>query len=47
MYGHDIKLALALGLTMIGVVLMAKCIGCILPLTAKKLAWIRRLWRLR
>lgn len=37
MYGHDIKLALALGLTMIGVVLMAKCIGCILPLTAKKL----------
>ena len=36
MYGHDIKLALALGLTMIGVVLMAKCIGCILPLTAKK-----------
>ena len=37
MYGYDIKLALALGLTMIGVVLMAKCIGCILPLTAKKL----------
>ena len=37
MYGHDIKLALELGLTMIGVVLMAKCIGCILPLTAKKL----------
>ena len=37
MYGQDIKLALALGLTMIGVVLMAKCIGCILPLTAKKL----------
>ena len=37
MYGHDIKLAFALGLTMIGVVLMAKCIGCILPLTAKKL----------
>lgn len=37
MYGHDIKLALALGLTMISVVLMAKCIGCILPLTAKKL----------
>lgn len=37
MYGHDMTLALALGLTMIGVVLMAKCIGCILPLTAKKL----------
>lgn len=37
MYGHDITLALALGLTIIGVVLMAKCIGCILPLTAKKL----------
>ena len=37
MYGHDIKLALALGLTMIGVVLMAECGGCILPLTAKKL----------
>src|SRR5699024_1444424 len=37
MNGQDIKLALALGLTMIGVVLMANCIGCILPLTAKKL----------
>lgn len=37
MYGQDITLAVALGLTMIGVVLMAKCIGCILPLTAKKL----------
>ena len=30
-------LALALGITMIAVVIMAKCIGCVLPLAAKKI----------
>ena len=37
MYGQNIMLSLALGLTMIAVVVMAKCIGCTLPLLAKKL----------
>lgn len=37
MYDHDIKLAIALGITMIAVITMAKCIGCTLPLLAKKL----------
>ena len=37
MYEQNIMLALALGITMIAVVTMAKCIGCILPLLAKKL----------
>ncbi len=37
MYDQNIMLALALGITMISVVTMAKCIGCILPLLAKKL----------
>lgn len=37
MYDQNIMLALALGITMIAVVSMAKCIGCILPLLAKKL----------
>ncbi len=37
MYDRNIMLALALGITMIAVVTMAKCIGCILPLLAKKL----------
>ena len=37
MYDQNIMLALALGITMIAVVTMAKCIGCILPLLAKKL----------
>ncbi len=36
MYDQNIMLALALGITMIAVVSMAKCIGCILPLAAKK-----------
>lgn len=36
MYDQNLMLALALGITMIAVVSMAKCIGCILPLTAKK-----------
>lgn len=37
MYDQSVMLAGALGLTMIAVVSMAKCIGCILPLLAKKL----------
>ena len=37
MYEQNLMLALALGVTMIAVVTMAKCIGCILPLLAKKL----------
>ena len=37
MYGQNLMLALALGITMIAVVVMAKCIGCTLPLLAKKL----------
>lgn len=37
MYDRDIMLAVALGITMIAVVTMAKCIGCILPLIAKKI----------
>ena len=36
MYDQNVMLAVALGLTMIAVVSMAKCIGCILPLLAKK-----------
>ena len=37
MYDQNVMLAVALGLTMIAVVSMAKFIGCILPLLAKKL----------
>ena len=37
MYDQNVMLAGALGLSMIAVVSMAKCIGCILPLLAKKL----------
>lgn len=37
MYDQNVMLAVALGLTMIAVISMAKCIGCILPLLAKKL----------
>ena len=37
MYDQNVMLVVALGLTMIAVVSMAKCIGCILPLLAKKL----------
>ena len=37
MYGQNMMLSVALGLTMIAVVVMAKCIGCTLPLLAKKL----------
>lgn len=37
MYDHDVMLAVALGVTMIAVVIMAKCIGCTLPLLAKKI----------
>lgn len=37
MYDRNLMLAAALGVTMIAVVAMAKCIGCILPLVAKKI----------
>lgn len=37
MYGHDLKLAIALGITMVAVVVMAKTIGCTMPLLAKRL----------
>lgn len=37
MYDKDVMLAFALGITMIAVVAMAKCIGCTLPLLAKKI----------
>ena len=37
MYDRNLMLAVALGVTMIAVVAMAKCIGCILPLVAKKI----------
>ena len=37
MYDQNITLAFAWGLTMMAVVVMAKCIGCTLPLLAKKL----------
>ena len=37
MYDRNLMLAVALGITMIAVVCMAKCIGCILPLLAKKI----------
>ena len=36
MYDWNVMLAVALGITMIAVVIMAKCIGCVLPLLAKK-----------
>ena len=35
MYDQDIMLAIAIGITMIAIVCMAKCIGCTLPLFAK------------
>ncbi len=37
MYDQNIMLAIALGITMIAVICMAKCIGSMLPLLAKKL----------
>lgn len=37
MYDRNLMLAVALGITMIGIVCMAKCIGCTLPMLAKKL----------
>ena len=36
MYDRNIMLAIALGITMVAIVIMAKCIGCTLPLLAKK-----------
>ncbi len=37
MYDQDIMLAIAIGITMVAIVCMAKCIGCTLPLFAKKI----------
>lgn len=37
MYDQNIMLAIAIGITMIAIVCMAKCIGCTLPLFAKKI----------
>ncbi len=37
MYGHNILLSIALGITMMAVVVVAKSIGCTLPLMAKKM----------
>lgn len=37
MYDQDIMLAIAIGITMLAIVCMAKCIGCTLPLFAKKI----------
>ena len=34
---HDFKLALVVGLTLIGIVIIAKMLGCTLPMLAKKL----------
>ena len=37
MYDQDLTLAIAIGITMIAIVCMAKCVGCTLPLLAKKI----------
>ncbi len=37
MYGQNIMMSIAIGITMIAVVVMAKTIGCVLPLVAKKI----------
>lgn len=37
MYDQDVMLAVSIGVTMIGIVCMAKCVGCVLPLLAKKI----------
>lgn len=37
MYDQDLMLAVSIGVTMIGIVCMAKCVGCVLPLLAKKI----------
>lgn len=37
MYDQDVMLAIAIGITIIAIVCMAKCIGCTLPLFAKKI----------
>ena len=37
MYDRDVMLAVAIGITMVAVVVMAKTIGCVLPLVAKKI----------
>lgn len=37
MYDQNLTLAIAIGITMIAIVCMAKCVGCTLPLLAKKI----------
>ncbi len=37
MYDQDLTLAIAIGITMVAIVCMAKCVGCTLPLLAKKI----------
>lgn len=36
MYDQDVMLAVSIGVTIIGIVCMAKCVGCVLPLLAKR-----------
>ena len=37
LFYHDLKLAIVIGLSLIGTVILSKLIGCTLPLLAKKL----------
>lgn len=37
MYDQDVMLAVSIGVTIVGIVCMAKCVGCVLPLLAKKI----------
>lgn len=37
MYDQNLTLAIAIGITMVAIVCMAKCVGCTLPLLAKKI----------
>lgn len=37
MYDQDMMLAVSIGVTIVGIVCMAKCVGCVLPLLAKKI----------
>lgn len=41
----DATMAFTIGLTMACTVLIAKVVGCTLPLVAKKIGWIRRSWQ--
>lgn len=37
LFYHDLTIALVLGLTLMGTILLAKCLGCVLPMVAKKI----------